>query len=285
MPPRPLAGMVARHGREPKFPTMSGTYDDPKEIAKAKALAAGPYGELTAKFPLLYAKAAFFGPRPSRDKPAEINSGSVTLLRLDSGPMAVTCDHVVSGFEERRAADKGAIFQIGHVDLDPVAQLIDRNFRIDLATIRLTEEQAKAITSEGEIGSSIYRPWDWPPPMPKRGEFVAFGGFPGALRTVVSFDELVFGSWSSAGSEVSSTSEFQFASVFEREYWINSFGSKNHMELTALGGMSGGPVLIKRKIAFELIGIVRAYSEDYDTVFLSSIRSIRGDGTIEPPPH
>jgi len=102
---------------------MTTAYDDPEKVAKAKALVAGPYGELTSTFPLLYAKAAFFGPRPSPEKPVDINSGTVTLLRLDAGPMVVTCDHVLSGYEKRRADDKGVIFQIGHVDLDPVAQL------------------------------------------------------------------------------------------------------------------------------------------------------------------
>jgi hypothetical protein len=56
------------------------------------------------------------------------------------------------------------------------------------------------------------------------------------------------------------------------------------MELIALGGMSGGPVFVKRKLYWDLVGIVTEYHENYDTVFFTSLRPIRNDGQIEPPP-
>ncbi len=46
---------------------------------EAKELAAGPLGEKMEKFPLLFAKAVFFGPRPSRVQPTDVNSGTATL--------------------------------------------------------------------------------------------------------------------------------------------------------------------------------------------------------------
>jgi hypothetical protein len=257
---------------------------DDAEVAKAKALAAGPLGEKMGKFPLLFAKAAFFGERPSRSREVEVNNGTVTLANLGNGPIAITCQHVIAGFREKRKEAQNVIFQLGFVDLDPLAQLIDGNERLDLATIRLTEKQAKAITSEGEIGSCVFKPVSWPPPLPTIGDFVAFGGFPGTLRTILSFDELEFGSWSSGASEVSSVSDFQFASVFDRENWVQSFGTQHHMDLIALGGMSGGPVFIKRKLHWDLVGIVSQYHENYDTVLFASLRPLRQDGTIEPPP-
>jgi hypothetical protein len=161
---------------------------DPAEVAKAKALAAGPLGEKMGKFPLLFAKAAFYGQRPSRKAPMKVNNGTVTLVDVGSGPVAVTCWHVIDDFRTKKKTDD-IIFQLGFVDLDPQEQLIDESERLDLATIRLTEQQAKAITSEGEIGSCVFKPKSWPPPMPQTGEFVAFGGFPGSLRTILSFDD------------------------------------------------------------------------------------------------
>ena len=257
---------------------------DEANIAKAKALAAGPLGEKMAKFPLLFAKAAFFGQRPSRTLPTEVRNGTITLANLGNRPLAITCQHVIAGYREKRANLDRVIFQIGDADLDPVAQLIDENQRLDLATIGLTEKQVKAITSDGEIGSCVFEPTSWPPPIPNEGEFIAFGGFPGSFRSVISFDELEFGTWSSGASEVCSVSEFQFASVFEREFWVQSFGNKYHMDLNALGGMSGGPAFIKRKLYWDLVGIVTQYHENYDTVFFASLRSIRPGGTIERPP-
>jgi hypothetical protein len=257
---------------------------DDAEITKAKELAAGPLGEKMGKFPLLFAKAAFFGERPSRERRVEITNGTVTLADLGRGPIAITCQHVIAGFRRMREEVERVIFQLGFVDFDPIEQLIDEDERLDLATIRLTEEQAKAVTSEGEIGSCIFKPASWPPPLPKKDEFVSFGGFPGTLRSVSSFDELEFGSWSSGASEISSVSDFQFVSAFKREYWVKSFGEKHHMDLNALGGMSGGPAFIKRKLYWDLVGIVSQYHENYDTVVFSSLRSVQDDGTITPPP-
>ena len=258
--------------------------EDQAKIAQAKKLAAGPLGEKMAKFPLLFAKAVFFGKRPSRNQPSEVRNGTITLVDLGNGPIAITCQHVIARYCENRASLGQVIFQIGNVDLDPVEQLVDENERLDLATIRLTEKQVEDITSEGEIGSCIFKPSDWPPPLPKKGEYIAFGGFPGTLRSVRSFDELEFGSWSSSASEVSSVSDFQFASVFEREFWVKSFGEEHHMELNALGGMSGGPAFIKRVLHWDLVGIISQYHESYDTMFCTLLWPVRPNGRIEPPP-
>ena len=136
------------------------------------------------------------------------------------------------------------MFQIGDVDFDPIGQLVDDCTALDLAIIRLTQEQAEAISTEGEIGSCFFRPRVWPSPSIAAGESVVFGGFPGGLRKRPAHDELVFDSWSSGGSPVASSSEDRFSCLFEREYWVSSFGGAHHMELRALGGMSGGPAFV-----------------------------------------
>lgn len=258
--------------------------DDDAKIAKAKELAAGALGEKLAKFPLLFCKAAGFGRRPSKARKGRIRNGSVTLVDLGAGPLAVTCWHVIACYRRMRKCSHKVLFQIGSVELDPLAQLIDEDRRLDLATIKLTPDQAKLLTSEGEIGSCIFKPKAWPSPILKEGEFVAFGGFPGDLRMVVSFDEIDFGSWSSGASEISSVSEYQFVSAFNREYWVTSFGTEHHMDFTALGGMSGGPAFISRGLYWDFVGVVFEYSANYDAVFFSSTKALRSDGTIEHPP-
>jgi len=234
---------------------------------EAKKLFAGPFGKEMSKFPLLFAKAVFFGARPSESRPFKVNSGTVTLADLGGGPIAITCEHVIAEYDDMRRESDEVLFQIGCTEIDPIAQLIDKNARLDLAIIRLTEHQVEAITSEGEIGSCVFKPRTWPPPSLNKGEYVAFGGFPGYLRDVVSFDELEFGSWSSGASEVSSVSDFQFISAFEREFWVKSFGSEHHMNLDALGGMSGGPAFINRGLYWDLAGIIYEYDKNYDAVF------------------
>lgn len=255
-----------------------------EEIENAKQIAAGVLGEKLAKFPLLFAKAAFFGQLPSKNRPSKISNGTVSLVDLGDGPLAITCEHVIAGYTDMTKAHDNLVFQIGCVEINPLEQLIDRNARLDLATIRLTEEQVKSITSEGEIGSCVFRPKAWPPEALQKGQFVAFGGFPGCLRTVESFDEYLFKSWSSGASQISSVSDGQFVSAFEREFWVKSFGAERHMNIDALGGLSGGPVFIDRGLYWDFVGIVSQYQESYDAMFFASTSCLRANGTITPPP-
>ncbi len=259
--------------------------DETEKIAMAKQLAAGALGEALAKFPLLFAKTAFFGQRPSNNQPSQVRNGSVSLIDLGEGPLAITCEHVIAGYIEMAETYDNLVFQIGSVEINVLEQLIDKNERLDIATIRLTDQQIKSITSEGEIGSCVFRPNTWPPKDElKQGQFVAFGGFPGCLRTVASFDEYIFESWSSGASQISSVSEGQFISAFERELWVKSFGKKHHMSINALGGMSGGPVFINRGLFWDFVGIISQYHENYDAVFFASTSSVQTNGTITPLP-
>ena len=258
--------------------------DNEEEEKKAKALAAGALGEKLAKFPLLFSKAAFFGRRPSAIRKSKVRNGTVTLVDLGEGPLALTCHHVIACFRRIRKCTNKVVFQIGNVELDPLEQLVDENARLDLAAIRLTHEQVTKITSEGEIGSCVFTPAEWPPPMLVEGDFVAFGGFPGRLRVAASSDELEFSSWSSGASKVCSVSEHQFVSYFERDYWVQSFGSQYRMGLRALGGMSGGPAFINRGLYWDLVGIIFNYHENYDTVMFASLRAMHTNGTIQQPP-
>ena len=214
----------------------------------------------------------------------EVRSGTITFVDLGAGPFGITCQHVIACYRKMRESMEEVVFQIGGVEIDPLSQLVDENPKIDLATIGLTTELARAIGSDGEIGSCVFRPRTWPPPVLKVGDYVAFGGFPASLKRVISFDELVFGSLSNGASQISSVSDFQFVSKFDREYWVVAFGGERHLTSKAFGGMSGGPAFIHRELYWDLVGIVSEYSEAYDVVRFASTRALRADGTIEPPP-
>lgn len=257
--------------------------EGPRTIEEAKKIAAGPLGEEISKFPLLFAAAAVFGNRPSRTRPAKINNGTITLVDLGDGPIGITCQHVIEEYRKRRNLDPTVVFQIGNAEIDPLTQLIDSNSRNDLVTLRLTETQVKSIEFGGKIGSCVFQPKSWPAPPLTESDYIAFGGFPGRLRTLLSFDELEFPSWSSGASQVSSVSELQFVSHFERDYWVSSFGETHHMDLTALGGMSGGPAFINRGLYWDFVGIVSEYHEEYDAMVFASVRAVCRDGTIRLP--
>lgn len=237
--------------------------------------------EQAAKFPMRFAKAAIIGPRPFLGKPAKVFTGTATLVQLPVGAVAITCEHVVRQALASRAESSETLFQIGDSVIDLEMQLIDQNQERDIATILIAESQLKNVLVGEEIGTSLFAPVTWPPARPTEQDYVAFGGFPGALREIKSFQDLSFGAWSSAASQVHSSSDRQFATRFERERWEQAYGNPIHMTLSELGGMSGGPAFVLRDLHWELVGIVKEYHEAYDAMFFASLASVRANGTIE----
>jgi hypothetical protein len=184
---------------------------DPKLVKKAKEAAAGPLGKEMAKFPLRFAKAAFFGDRPRKGKPQNVNNGTAVLLNLNGKPIALTCSHVLEGYRKIHG-NPNTNFQIGDLELNPLDRIIDESgsSSLDLVTIDLQELNLRELRNDEGIGSSFFTPVRWPPQDVKRGDFVAFGGFPGRWRQNLSWHEILFESWSSGGTEVSSVSEDHF---------------------------------------------------------------------------
>ncbi len=253
---------------------------DSKRIEDAKKLAAGPLGEHLSKFPLRFAKAVIFGERPSREKTSWIKSATITLVNFGKGPIGITCAHVLSAYREVLKDFDNTLFQIGDAAFDPLPQLIAEDTDLDLESIELTKDQVKAITADGEIGSCVFEPSSWPPPILKSGDFVAFGGFPGGLRRRPEHDEVVFGSWSIGAASVTTVDEHRFSCQFNREYWVSSFGAKHQTELRDLAGMSGGPAFIHRGLYWDFVGIVYEFSTNFDIMFLRSARIIQTDGSF-----
>lgn len=250
------------------------------QMTEAMQLAAGPLGEQLSKFPLRFSKAAFFGERPSSSRPTVVRNGTISLVNLGAGPIGITCSHILREYRRMLEEYGSVVFQIGNLELNPLEQLMAENVELDLATICFTDQQAQAIASEGEIGSCFFCPSSWPPPPVAAGESVVFGGFPGDFRERPAHDEIVFLSWSSGGCSVASSHEERFSAQFEREYWVSSFGAQNHMELRALGGMSGGPAFVHRGLRFDFVGIIYEFTEAYDIMFFRHSSLISPEGHI-----
>ncbi len=257
-------------------------YNDQKKIKEAKRLAAGDLGKELSKFPMRFAKAALIGDRPARNLFTKINNATVTLVNLGNGPILITCYHVLDFYRKLINECGSALFQIGDVELDPLSQLVAENEKLDLATIKLTSVQAKAISQGGEIGSCFFEPSFWPPQPIKEGDFVAFGGFPGQWRKRWAFDEVVFPSFSSGGCRVTQTSGNRFACQFERKYWVTAFNMENREPLYELGGMSGGPAFIHKGLYWEFIGVIFGFL-DFDIMYLRPAHLICQDGSICDP--
>jgi hypothetical protein len=257
---------------------------DPKLVEKAKQEAAGPLGREMTKFPLRFAKAVFFENLPDVKSGHTVNNGTVTLVDLGSGQMAITCSHVLDGYRERLKENNKVLFRIGKVILNPLEHLIDESPELDLATINLREININEISLGKEIGTSFFDPVTWPPSDVKVGDYIAFGGFPGKLREQTSSGDLIFGSLSNGASEVSSVNYEYFICQFEREYWVESLGIESEKDLHELGGISGGPVFLMREnngiMSYEFVGIIYQFSTDYDLLYIRKAKFINKDGSI-----
>lgn len=239
----------------------------------------GKLGIELEKYPLKFVTPAYFGVRPNNGKPAAVNSGSASLLRLHCHTFALTCWHVLDGYRQRLAEDGKVIFQLGNCELDPLAQLKVEDNKLDYALLWLNEDQAKELTSpEGPFdGKFFVEPSQWPPAAVAVGEFVAFGGFPGELRKVKSFYEISFGSYSSGGAEVTAVGDDYLVCQFDRSRWVKH---GYEPEPRTIRGLSGGPVFAIRHsdagiMTHEFIGHVYEFSESLELLYVRLSRAIK----------
>jgi hypothetical protein len=233
-----------------------------------------------AKYPLRFCKAAFFGEPPSRANPMAVSNGTATLINVGHGPFAITCAHVIEAYRVELENSPRCFFQIGNCRLDPFAQLTALDPQLDFATIKLTAAQAQeTIHNSNGIGERFYVQEAWPPGRVVVGDFVAFGGFPGDLRELVSIAGISFGSYSSGAARVTRSHDNYFVCQFERDEWVEHF---NEPEPATIGGLSGGPAFVLRHsdagvISYEFSGVIYEFSEDYELLYVRASGAIPFD--------
>ncbi len=108
------------------------------------------------------------------------------------------------------------------------------------------------------------------------GDFVAYGGFPGDLRQISSFDELIFGTYSSGACRVTDLHSDYLTCEFEREYWVEHF---SEAEPESLGGLSGGPVFVIRYspsdvVSYEFAGLIYRMHEPTESLYIRQAQAI-----------
>lgn len=240
-------------------------------------------GELQAKYPMRFSKAALIMCEPNPANFVSMNTASVTLVELDAGPIAITCNHVITEALTPTESGELRIFKIGDEVIDLTCQLLDRSDDLDIATILLRQDQLSAVLVDNTgnpIGTSLFRPASWPPEPPTEGDIISFGGFPGHFREIINLQDIQFATFSSGATLVSSSSERQFICAFERCYWDIAFGDQLHLDLKSFGGMSGGPAFIFRGLHYDLVGIVKEFEENLDAMVFSSLKWLQADGHI-----
>lgn len=214
------------------------------------------------RFVFRRAAAVLIAPRPGA--PGRVANGSAFVVGLPSGPYLGTAWHVVSAWLKWTAEGEDLIFQVGGTALNPVERLVWKDETNDIAFLRLAEGE------QDRIGISECEPvLGWPPPHPVVGSYVLVSGFPGIQRLRIAADEMDFGAFSTL-LQVTAIHDRHLVCQFEREHWLSHTG-RIPPPGTNLGGMSGGPVLLSKNLAYPLVGLVSEFSQTYELLFVKTL--------------
>ena len=219
------------------------------------------------------------------DKKDVVNNGTAFILDTGDSIFVVTAAHVFEDYVKAKH-DVGIIScQLSNIDFELEERLISciGSKTMDIATFSITEKEIEQIDINVLRGSQK----SWPPVKPNEGESVIVAGFPGVERIGKGKQEFSFG-LVCFNTPVTSISDRHFGCLFEREYWIDTFGNGFPEELYNLGGISGAPVIALEKsegniVTWRLAGIVyeaNASEMMGEISFIHHSSFIKSDGIV-----
>lgn len=216
----------------------------------------------------------------------KLNHGNVSLLKIGGRKFGITNNHVVEGFRKRNASGESLLCQIGNVPIDPIGRLHSWSERMDLAVLDLSEVDASSIRGTRDIPPcQFHESDDWPPQMPKSGDWALLGGFPVTKRVQLGPGHFEFGTFSSGGTLIDSVQPDLITCRIEIEKCVISI-DRDGRGLEDLPGISGSPVMVARQLAsgitvFDLIGVVFEHSMTWDALRIRPLSLVDSNGYIQ----
>ena len=172
--------------------------------------------------------------------PKRLVGATCFVLRLDSGLVGVTANHVIAALEKDRGESDRFVGLLRTAVLDWPAVLIDRDERFDIATFRVTEAQ---LAESG--GVAIDCRGRWPPPDPQEGDALTIAGYPEILQVVAPHDAYPFHGYVHF-TRVESVTAGTIVAIYEPKR--GDYRLRASAVLPDVGGnfsgCSGGPVLL-----------------------------------------
>lgn len=210
------------------------------------------------KIPMQFAAPIYFGvPAVPTSK---INNGTLTLLRYRGRPFGITNHHVIYEYRRRKRSEKGIQLMVGNfsvADINDVLAFEDKD--LDLYVIDLSDAPDHALESGDEVPTRFYETDQLTVGAISPDDVVCYGGYPGILRDQANTTELIFGTASSGGSLVTRVTDrnIVFQGMKEGQVIFN-YDNKSPIDF---GGISGGPVLVRRTVSadtieFSLAGVI-----------------------------
>lgn len=169
-----------------------------------------------------------------------LRNGSAFFLDAGAGVFCVTAAHVVAGLQ--RARETGVVqAQLGdtpEIDLREGDRLIDIDYEVDLATLRVTDDEVRRLQKVKLTGQQRI----WPPAPPTKDAGVLFAGFPETEQRWVGHREISL-AIVAMGNVASGVNDRDISSLIERERLIDVIGRGVPRTNYDYSGMSGGPML------------------------------------------
>jgi len=224
--------------------------------------------------------------------PKQVLGATCFFLRLDSGVVGVTADHVIGAFEAEMGANPQTVCSLRDVSgFDLISRIIDRDAAQDIATFCVSN----SLLDDARLIPLDCR-GDWPPPVPDRDRAVSLCGFPEALRRASAGGEVVFEAYGAlAAVEDTTTRDLIVTYDPERDQATKWAPAKPPLGMN-LSGCSGGPVMMHftkrgllRWLPVALIvagprGVGQGALAEADMIQLRRIHTIMHDGRIDKQP-
>lgn len=192
-----------------------------------------------------------------------VNSGSGFVLKLNGSYYLGTACHVVDSWINRTSGGERLLFQVGGADLPPADRVAWRDEATDVAFVRLDALDVERIgvrPCEPVLG--------WPPPTPAVGDSILFAGYPRTEREHPDSETIEFGCFTGLVS-VTSVHDRHLICQFDRQHWISHDGGELPPLRADLGGLSGGPTMLVRNLAYPLVGVVVEHNSEFELMRVS----------------
>jgi hypothetical protein len=214
-----------------------------------------------------------------------LRNGSAFLVNRRHGIFAVTAAHVLAEYIAAKGAARKIVCHLGSLEFEPESRLISRRDNLDIATFRVSAEEA------ADMNKAIVAPEPpvWEPLVPAVGNFAFFAGFPAQTRGITSRGDFVTAPYV-AMPPITSVTDHQIGCRFEREKMIDLSGQGLPPQGYDIGGVSGGPLLMPTLVRQEgvegviwrLAGVIvqAASSELFEQIVAVRSNYVHSDGKI-----
>jgi len=232
----------------------------------------------------------YFAPPPPITSTDQLNSGSISLIKVDNKQIGVTCFHVIDTYRQRLVAEKDLCVMLLNYKMDNFEErIISESQNYDLVTIDLDDISVAQIKDyEGEVPCEYMEIDDLEAISVQEGESILFGGWPGGRRIVNGGHNVDFGSFTSSKTIIDAVSEENIIVNINKAHTLFD---KDGTGMGDAPGMSGG-MAIKVNITdggiitgFAPAGIIYAggrmsFAPDILNLQMRPINLLQNDGKI-----